>query len=443
MQQDRLDEELESILSVIKQSPDGIKIGQIASMLSGRFSKRTLFRRLATLKELNLVESQGARNSTRYFIKAGLLLLSDAGRKLQADVQRPLFQRAPKSYNRDFLYGYQPNKTFYLPKNARQHLKQIGRPFDYQGTAKTYVKRILHRLLIDLSWNSSRLEGNTYSLLETRRLLEYGAVAKGKQAFETQMILNHKDALSFIVGSLDELGLNSYTVLNVHALLANNLLKDPMARGRLRQIPVGIAKSTYYPPEIPQSIEIYFEHLLHLADEIHDPFEQAFFVLVQLPYLQPFEDVNKRVSRLIANLTLLKNNLSPLSFIGVSQNDYIDGLLAIYELNGVELLRDIFIWAYERSAQQYEVVQDTLQEPNLMQARFRKELLEIVQFIVSRGIRGAAIIQAIQEWAERHIEARDRENFIEIAEREIASLHPGNIAVYRIKPEVFEGWKIL
>lgn len=125
------------------------------------------------------------------------------------------------------------------------------------------------------------------------------------------MILNHKDAIEFLVNSVEEIGFNRYTILNLHALLANNLLIDPTAPGRLRHIPVGIEKSVYHPLEMPQLIEEYFDQLLATAAAIKDPFEQAFFTMTQLPYLQPFDDVNKRVSRLAANIPLIKANFSP------------------------------------------------------------------------------------------------------------------------------------
>ena len=115
--------------------------------------------------------------------------------------------------------------------------------------------RFCNRLLIDLSWNSSRLEGNTYSLLDTKRLIDFGEEAEGKEQVEAQMILNHKDAIEFLVGSAEEIGFNRHTILNLHALLANNLLADPEATGRLRQIAVGIEKSAFHPLEVPQLIE--------------------------------------------------------------------------------------------------------------------------------------------------------------------------------------------
>ena len=141
------------------------------------------------------------------------------------------------------------------------------------------------RLLIDLSWNSSRLEGNTYSLLDTRRLIEFGEEAQRGNRLEAQMILNHKDAIAFLVSAADEIGFNRYTILNLHGILAQNLLPDEAVPGRLRRIAVGIEKSAFHPLEVPQLIEECFNQLLATAQAIHDPFEQSFFAMVQLPYL--------------------------------------------------------------------------------------------------------------------------------------------------------------
>src|SRR5262249_35113951 len=153
------------------------------------------------------------------------------------------------------LDSYRPNETPYLPEKQRARLAAIGK-LDFKGEpAGTYAKQILSRLLIELSWNSSRLEGNTYSLLDTRRLIEFGQAVEGSDRRDAQMILNHKDAIEFLVGSVDEIGFNRYTILNLHGILAHNLLPDEGAAGRLRHIGVGIEKSAFHPLEVPQLIE--------------------------------------------------------------------------------------------------------------------------------------------------------------------------------------------
>lgn len=194
----------------------------------------------------------------------------------------------------------------------------------------------MDRLLIDLSWNSSRLEGNTYSLLDTQRLLERGEAVEGKDAKETQMILNHKAAIEMLADDAEEIGFNRYTLCNLHALLSENLLPDPMAGGRLRSHSVGIGASVFEPLQVPQQIEEGFDIMLTKVEAVRNPFEQALFIMVHLPYLQPFDDVNKRLSRLAANIPLVRRNLCPLSFVDVDREMYTLGFLGVYELGRIE-----------------------------------------------------------------------------------------------------------
>ena len=308
--------------------------------------------------------------------------LSDPGVDIQKYVQQPSGSRKPVGYNRGFLHSYQPNDTFYLSETERAHLHDIGRL--KTEPADTDADELLNRLLIDLTWNSSHLEGNTYSLLNTMHLLENGEEAEGKDPHETQVILNHKEATEFLVDSSQDIGFNRFTVLNLHAILADNLLDDPTATGRLRYIPIGIKGSVFHPPGVAQLIEEYFNRILTTASLIVDPFEQAFFTMVQLPYLQSFDDANRQVSRLTANIPLIKGKLLPLSFEDVFRTLYTESLLGVYELNRIELLRDMFLWAYKRSAVRYVAVQQSLGEPDPFRSRHRTLLREVVGEVVRK-----------------------------------------------------------
>jgi fido (protein-threonine AMPylation protein) len=317
----------------------------------------------------------------------------------------------------------------------------MGRSTDGQRPAGTYVRQIFRRLLIDLSWNSSRLEGNTYLLLETERLLQLGEAAEGKDALEAQMILNHKAAIELLVEQATEVGFNRYTILNLHALLSDNLLADPQACGRLRTIAVGIGGTVYHPLEVPQLIDECFQQVLDSAAAIADPFEQAFFAMVHLPYLQPFEDVNKRVSRLAANLPFIRENLSPLSFVDVPERAYVEGLLGVYELNRIELLRDVFVWAYERSCARYSAVRQSLGEPDPFRLKYRPLVVEIVAEIVLSGMDKKAATAVIKQRAMGSMPQEERARFIEVVETELMNLHEGNIARYRLRPSQYQTWR--
>jgi hypothetical protein len=276
-------------------------------------------------------------------------------------------------------------------------------------------------------------------LLDTKRLIEQGTAAVGKDAKETQMILNHKAAIELLVGSTAEIGINRYTLLNLHALLADNLLDDPREAGRLRQASRAISGSTYIPTNVPQLIREQFEVLLKKGAAIRDPFEQAFFLMVHIPYLQPFVDVNKRTSRLAANIPLVKGNLVPLSFIDVPEQIYVDGLMGIYELNRVELLRDLFVWSYERSSRRYKAMRDSLPEPDTFRLKHRAALIDVIGEIVRRNLKPSRT--QVTSLAKPLVQAEDLSAFSKMALDDLKELHEGNIARFRLRPSEFRRWQ--
>ncbi len=455
------EQELDAIFTVVAAHPEGVPVSIIREELPYELPPRMLQRRLALLVEQKRLIAEGQRKGRRYRVPVSItgkissvagsvtveargevyLPISLEAEAIKQTIRAPIQNRRPVGYQRDFLDDYRPNVTWYLPAETRQRLLEMGRPPDGERPAGTYARTIYGRLLIDLSWNSSRLEGNTYSLLETERLLELGEAAEGKDALEAQMILNHKAAIELLVDQADEIGFNRYTILNLHALLADNLLADPQAGGRLRRIPVDIDGTVYHPLEVPQLIEECFDTILETAAAIADPFEQAFFALVHLAYLQGFEDVNKRVSRLAANIPLIRGNLCPLSFVDVPERAYIDGVLAVYELNRVELLRDVFVWAYERSSARYSAVRQSLGEPDPFRLRYRAAVAELVAAVVRAGMDKKAATALARQRAAEQVPQADQARFVEVVETEIMSLHEGNIARYRLRPAEYQAWR--
>jgi hypothetical protein len=436
----------EQVLEHIRNAVGGAGIEALYRSLGGEISRRSLQRRLSDLVARGKLLSEKKGRSTRYILapsepelRKDDLALSPSALEVSRKVGMPLTERTPVSYNREFLDSYRPNQSRYLTPQTIAHLNRIGRTPDSERPAGTYARHILDRLLVDLSWASSQLEGNTYSLLDTKRLIEHGQAAEGKAAAETQMILNHKAAIEFLVDSADELAFNRQAILNLHALLSDNLLPDPGASGRLRRIEVGINDSVYHPLEMPQLIEEYFQQVVDTAAAIREPFEQAFFAMVHLPYLQPFEDVNKRVSRLAANIPLVRHNLCPLSFVDVPERAYIAGLLGVYELNRVELMRDVFVWAYERSCQRYAAIRQSLGEPDRFRLRFRNELTEVVGEIV-RGLVRPRVEEVTAASVDR-VPSEHLDDFVRMALRELDNLHEGNYARFRLRPSEYQAWR--
>ncbi|WP_222105860.1 Fic family protein [Paraburkholderia sp. BCC1886] len=455
-----IDRELDLIGQLVAASGEGQSIRALATALAERrhpMPRRTLQRRLDTLLAAGRIVSRGGGRAVVYTRAAvpdttaaaapnlpvdtggeAYVPVSSGGLEVRADVNRPLHERRPVGYNRAFLENYRPNQDAYLSAAQRERLHEWGRTRADARPAGTYARDIMGRLLIDLSWASSRLEGNTYSRLDTVRLIEQGHIAEGKDAHETQMILNHKAAIEMIVESADEVGFNRFTVLNLHAILSDNLMSDPTASGRLRVREVEISGTVFFPLAVPQQIAECFEEVLNKAAQIDDPFEQAFFGMVHLPYLQPFEDVNKRVSRLTANIPLVRENLCPLSFVDVPEKAYIEGTLGVYEANRVDLLRDVFIWAYERSCQRYLAIRQSLGEPDAFRLKYRNAVMQVVQEVV-RGER-AGTRSEVETLARSLVSPADLATFVDAIQSDLDHLHLGNVARYRLRLSEFERW---
>ena len=238
-----LTEELKLIESIVAAHPSGIGITAIEAEMAqgqgGKPNRRTLQRRLQKLIGEQRLTTEGESIALVYKLISGSVVpasgsiaatataeaelyvpVSPEGATIRDQVRRPLMHRRPVGYQREFLETYQPGTTFYLPESLRRQLHEMGRTSANERPAGTYARDILGRLLVDLSWASSKLEGNTYSRLDTQNLIEFGQVAKGKDAIETQMILNHKAAIEMLIEDAEEVGFDAFTFKNLHAVLS-------------------------------------------------------------------------------------------------------------------------------------------------------------------------------------------------------------------------------
>lgn len=450
--QAQIDRQIEEIAALVDAHPDGISRAAIATAYAAvharPITERTLRRRLEQLAVAERITPVGDSQRRVYrpapvaitTQEAGGVPLTSSGIQVRTLVRRPIMEKAPVGYDRDVLFAYTPGQTWYLSRKVRLRLHEVGRTPDADRPAGTFAREILSRLLIDLAWASSRLEGNTYSRLDTQNLLEFGQHAEGKDAQETQMILNHKTAIELLVDEAEQGGFHRALLLTLHAALADNLLEDASDEGRLRTRPVSITGTSYTPTAIPQVIRECFDRIVHTAAAIPDPFEQAFFLMVHIPYLQPFVDINKRTSRLAANWPLIRANLCPLSFVDVPERAYLDGTLGVYEQRRVELLRDVFVWAYERSCAQYRVVRDSLAQPDPLRLRYRAELREVVHGTVTAG--DAPRLGLLRErGVALGVRTEDIEGFAARALAQLLNLHEGSAGRYQLRPSEVHAWK--
>lgn len=439
----------DAVLQALGRASGGLSRAQL-QVETGRQNEPAwmLRRELQALVREGLIVAEGRTRARVYRLVTASIAppstewrFSSEGSSVVARVSRPLFQRTPCSYHLDFLDAYEPNVSHFLDSATLETLHALGATPDLHEPAGTYARHVLERLLVDLSWNSSRLEGNTYSLLDTERLFLEKTAPSGRPPRETQMLLNHKQAIEYLVEEAATLELEPRAIRTLHGLLSENLMPDPSDEGRLRLRAVGISESVYLPLAVPQLVEEAFIRLLELARAIDDPFEQAFFLLVHLPYLQPFADVNKRTSRLAANLPLLKRNLQPLSFVDVPREAYTLAVLGVYGERRVEALRDVFVWAYRRSAERYRAIRASLGEPDPFRLVHRDALREAVREVVRARPLAENLDAWIAAFAERAVGPTESARFAATARRELDALNEGTLVRYRLRPSEYERWK--
>jgi len=323
------------ILSYFAQHPNR-SAGDIPPLAGRKIPRQTLSRRLTALVEKGELIRTGEGAGTRY-------LRGD----LDAYFRIPVAQRPPTPYLRERGSGS-------LPRFTRAQLEMLTRSAGPHGaTAEDTARAIRERLMIELSYASSSLEGNTYDLLQTETLIKYGQVAKGKTAHEAKMILNHRDAIRYLLDNIATVSIDWVTLRDLHALLSDGLLDDPGDSGRVRRRMVAITQSSYRPLDNEFQIREAVDALLAAVNEEREPFNQSLMLMTGVAYVQAFADCNKRTGRVIANLPLLQASLPPLSFISVDKEAYARGLLAYYELGNVNLIAKAYADAYPASADAY------------------------------------------------------------------------------------------
>jgi hypothetical protein len=179
-------------------------------------------------------------------------------------------------------------------------------------------------------------------------------------------------------------------------------------------------------------------------NRIYNPFEQSFFSLVQLSYLQAFEDANKRTARLVSNIPLVKNNLNPLSFADVERDAYVKALLGIYEMTDVSLLRDLYMWAYKRSSQRYSAIQQTMGVPDSFKLKYRTIIHTIIRTVILEKTIGPQVVSKVKQLiGAQDLPDGDVNTLFKTIETEILSLHDGNIARFRLRPSEYQEWQSL
>lgn len=414
-------------------------------------SRPTVNRALRKLVAAGFLDKHGSGRSTRYVAThaarsalavsaqsaavptgSGVLQWSRAALPLIESLRAPLGMRTPVGYERAFVSNYIPNQSSLLPPQLATELYRAGRS-QGQQPAGTYAREVLEQLLIDLSWSSSRLEGNSKSLLDTKELFERGERA-GPIDEDTLMLLNHKSTIEFMVDAVPTEGMTVAVIVDLQAKLMRDLLRDARDIGSMRRRVVNIDGSVYSPSNIPTLLEDALKDIIDKACQIRNPVEAAFFLWINIAYLQPFADGNKRTSRLSANMPLMLYNCAPLSFLDVEPGDYALAMLGVYEQRNVAAAVELFEFIYRRSIQKYSVLRASLTVPDPLRARYRQALNELMQFVVFYG---KTLTDALLEVT---IESADLTALRAIVNTELDQLEQYNCARYNLARGMTQRW---
>jgi len=331
------------------QSKAEVSNSEILDFLGDSIERTTLQRDLNFLQKRGLIVKSGSGRGTVYFVLEINKISIPVNIKEYFNV--PYFQREiKKSFNfeifnilsHDIFAAEEKEKLEKLQKEFRKNFSKYD--------SQTIINKEFERIMIEFSWKSSAIEGNTYSLLGTEALIKNNVTGKGKTKEETQMILNHKDAFNEAIQNRERfIKLRSADVEYIHYVLTKklNIAKN------IRKESVGITGTEYHPLDNEAQIKEALQNMVDLVNKKESFFEKAFLVSILIAYIQVFEDGNKRTSRMISNAILLANQSIPLSYRIVDIEEYKKAIILFYELNNISYIKQIFIEQFEDAVNNY------------------------------------------------------------------------------------------
>jgi Fic family protein len=337
------------VLGFLKQNPTSSS-DEIRQGISEKKSIATIKRLLSKLIAKKLIVSTGKGKATRYKLSPYYNLFHeiDIDKYYNKEIdERTIIDNFSFSLIRNIF----PDTELFT-SNEIDNLENLQKKFQRNllELGEFEIKKELERLAIDLSWKSSQIEGNTYSLLETERLLKEKETAAGKSKEEAIMLLNHKETIDFIIENPDYLfPLSLSKVEDIHGILTKELAVDRNIRKRR----VGISGTNFRPIDNEFQIKEALSLTCDLINKKENVFEQALLALILISYIQPFVDGNKRTSRIVSNAILINHKYCPISFRTVDSVDYKKAMLLFYEQNNITSFKEIFIEQYEFAVKTY------------------------------------------------------------------------------------------
>ena len=323
---------------------------EILEGLNLDMSVATLRRKLQELVAEDLINTIGELKSRKYEISNGYNIIRpiDVDQYFEKEIDERIIQ---DKFNSELISETLQN-IFIFTNTELDQLNNLQEKFTSNSSklSKSEYKNEMERLAIDLSWKSSQIEGNTYSLLETERLLKDKETAAGKTKDEATMLLNHKDALDFIIKNPNYINpLTISSIEDIHSILVKELDISRNIRSRR----VGISGTNYKPLDNEFQIKEAVESMCTLINSKKNVFEKALLSLVLISYIQPFSDGNKRTARIISNAILINNHFCPISFRTINSIEYKKAMLVFYEQTNISPFKKVFIGQFEFAVNTY------------------------------------------------------------------------------------------
>lgn len=338
------------ILSFIqdRQSVKRSDIELYISSTDDKSSKITILRDLDVLLEKKLIKKTGKARSITYspLNYCELLKKYDIEEYFKVEADNRAIKYSQFNFNvfNQLKCIFSPDELLGVEKINDIYIQKI------QKLTPTILKKEFERLMIELSWKSSQIEGNTYSLLDTEILIKENIEAKGHKSEEAVMLLNHKKALDYIYENTGYFKVITISKLEeLHSILIANM---GVLKG-LRKSPVGIIGTNYKPLGHQHQIKEAVEKLIKQINLSINPIEKALIAVIMISYIQPFEDGNKRTGRILANAILLANNYCPLSYRSIDEKEYKKAVIVFYENNSLDYFKNLFIEQFKFAVDKY------------------------------------------------------------------------------------------
>lgn len=334
------------VIETLGQANSGIILDKISQDFD-KVSKITVIRDLNYLLREGFLKRTGGGRSVFYkSLSSPLIRQFDVERYFEIEADK----RKIKKERLSFLKSIDFESLFDRKELANIKIWTKGYQKHLTSYTAEQINKELERVTIEFSWKSSQIEGNTYTLLDTERLIKEHEETKGKKHDEAVMILNHKTALEYAWNNRDYFKTVSLKKLEeIHSLISKDL---PISKG-LRNRPVGIIGTNYKPYDNVFQVKEAVEGLCKLINNISEPFVAAMFAVAGFSYIQPFEDGNKRTSRLIGNAILMANNYCPLSYRSIDEVEYKKAIVLFYEQHSLFLFKILFVEQYEFAIKNY------------------------------------------------------------------------------------------